>query len=61
MIESIKDVRFKTQWNPKDECYVTISPDLPGMSGIGGTPEKSMEEAKVASKLFIEDMKEDRN
>jgi len=52
--QDLKDLTFSVRWTDEDECWIVTSPDLPGMSAFGGTPEKAMKEAKIASKLFIE-------
>ena len=46
-------------WSVKDESYIATIPEFPGLSAFGKTPEEAVKEAKIACKLFIEDMRED--
>lgn len=36
---------IRTFWSEEDNCYVTEVPELRGCSGLGSTPEKSVQEA----------------
>jgi predicted RNase H-like HicB family nuclease len=46
-------------YSEEDEGYIAIVPDLPGCSAFGETREKTLEEIKIAMKLWIEVASED--
>src|SRR6266540_1904551 len=49
---------FTVCWSDVDHAYIATSPEFPGLSAFGGTEEEALREAKIAQKLFIEDMLE---
>lgn len=46
-------------WSDEDEGYIAVSPEFPGLSAFGKTPEKAIAEAQVALKLFIDTYEEE--
>ncbi len=49
---------YRMSWSDKDNGYIIICPEFPGLSAFGETEEEALREAKVALELFIEDMQE---
>lgn len=45
-------------WYPRDECWISDVPDLPGCSAHGETPEEAAREAEIAIALWLESAKE---
>ena len=41
-------------WSDEDNGYIAVTPEFPGLSAFGNTPEEAVAEARVALKLFIE-------
>jgi len=41
-------------WSDENEGYITIVPDLPACSAWGATEEKSINEAHLAAKAWME-------
>jgi predicted RNase H-like HicB family nuclease len=41
-------------WSEEDEGYIALSPEFPGLSAFGETPEKATAEARKVLKLFID-------
>ena len=41
-------------WSDEDKGYIALSPEFPGLSAFGKTPEQAMAEARVALQLFID-------
>ncbi len=46
--------RYIIVWSEDDEAYVALSPEFPGLSGIGDTREKAMTELEIALELAVE-------
>lgn len=46
-------------WSDEDEGYIAVSPEFPGLSAFGKTPEKAIAEARVALQLFIDTHEEE--
>ena len=44
---------FRVIWSPEDDAYVATSPEFEGVSGIGGTAESALHEARTALRLAI--------
>ncbi len=44
-------------WSPRDNAFVAVSPELPGLSGLGPTPAQAIEELGVAIELALEEYK----
>ena len=40
-------------WSEEDQCYIGIAPELKGCSGLGGTPEQALKEAKISIEQWI--------
>lgn len=45
-------------WSDEDEGYIATSQEFPGLSAFADNPGEAIEEAKIAIKMFIDDMKE---
>lgn len=45
-------------WSDEDEGYIATSQEFPGLSAFADNAEEAVEEAKIAIKMFIDDMKE---
>ncbi|RLI77118.1 type II toxin-antitoxin system HicB family antitoxin [Archaeoglobales archaeon] len=41
-------------YSEEDEGYIAVVPELPGCSAFGETPEKALEEVKIAIELWLE-------
>jgi predicted RNase H-like HicB family nuclease len=50
---------FNISWSDEDEGYIAVSPEFPGLSAFGKTPEKAIAEARVALQLFIDTYEEE--
>jgi|GEM_PF-709861 len=50
---------FNLRYSEDDEGYIAVSPEFPGLSAFGETPEEAIAEAKVALVLFIETYQEE--
>ncbi|HWO02117.1 MAG TPA: type II toxin-antitoxin system HicB family antitoxin [Blastocatellia bacterium] len=50
---------FNVFWSDEDEGFIAVSPEFPGLSAFGKTPEKAMIEAQVALQLFMETYEEE--
>jgi predicted RNase H-like HicB family nuclease len=46
-------------WSDEDKGYIAVSPEFPGLSAFGKTPEKAIAEARVALQLFIDTYEEE--
>ena len=47
------------QYDKRDGIFVAAVPELPGCMAHGDTPEKALEEIKIAQELWIESAKSD--
>jgi predicted RNase H-like HicB family nuclease len=50
---------FNLRYSVEDGGYIAVSPEFPGLSAFGESPEEAIEEAKVALELFIETYEEE--
>jgi predicted HicB family RNase H-like nuclease len=41
-------------WSPSDSLFVAVSPEFPGLSGLGATPADALKELQVAIDLALE-------
>jgi len=41
-------------YSEEDGGYIALSPEFPGLSAFGETPEEAIREAETALELFIE-------
>ncbi len=41
-------------WNPEDQAFIAIAPDLPGCSAVGGTRAEALAELDDAIKAWCE-------
>lgn len=46
-------------WSEEDGAFVATSPELPGLSAFGDTPEEAAAEAQIAAQGFLEVMEAD--
>jgi predicted HicB family RNase H-like nuclease len=44
-------------WSPSDTAFVAVSPEFPGLSGLGPTPAEAVNELGVAIELALEEYK----
>ncbi len=45
---------FRVQYSEDDGGYIALSPEFPGLSAFGETPEEAIRESETALELFIE-------
>jgi len=45
---------FRVQYSEEDGGYIALSPEFPGLSAFGETPEEAIRESETALDLFIE-------
>jgi predicted HicB family RNase H-like nuclease len=45
---------YSVAWSPRDAAYIALSPELPGLSGIGANPADAIRELEVAIELALE-------
>jgi len=50
---------IKLAWSDEDGGYIATIPEFPNLSAFGKTPEKALQEARNAAKLFLEVLEED--
>ena len=44
-------------WSPRDTAFVAVSPEFPGLSGLGPTPPAAVDELNVAIELALDEYK----
>ena len=54
-MERAKKYSFQAQYSAEDGGYIALSPEFPGLSAYGETPEAAVREAGIAMELFIEE------
>ncbi len=45
---------FRVQYSEEDGGYIALSPEFPGLSAFGETPEEAIRESATALELLIE-------
>jgi len=45
---------FRVQYSEEDGGYIALSPEFPGLSAFGETPEEAIRESETALELFLE-------
>ena len=49
-----KKYRFRVHYSEEDGGYIAFSPEFPGLSAFGETPEEAIRESETALELFLE-------
>ena len=54
LIELAQKYSFRVQYSEEDGGYIALSPEFPGLSAFGVSPEEAIRESETALELFIE-------
>lgn len=60
-MERAKKYSFQAQYSAEDGGYIALSPEFPGLSAFGKTPEEAIRESETALELFVETYLESGN
>ena len=49
---------LRLAWSDEDGAWVAVSPEFPGLSALGASPELAIEELRVAMELAVDEIRE---